>query len=278
MQELKPEEFLARQIAREPMNAVVTTGRKEQAASVALARRTAEKLGLPYEERRRRKEQEILQDTGADFLLVAKQGSLRLLTAQGEFFFHPSMGHIRVKNLRHQMPDNLCLALGARPGMRILDGTLGFGADAVVESYAVGEEGYVLGLEASPLVHEIVSYGLRHFPQENPTMIAAMRRVHTLCADACEFLRTQQDNSFDVVYFDPMFRHPLLESKNIAPLREVADHRALTPELIAQARRVARERVVMKEAAGSGEFSRLGFTELLHGKYSPVYYGIQRLS
>ena len=74
-----------------------------------------------------------------------------------------------------------------------------------------------------------------------------------------------------------MFRHPLLASENLNPLRYAADHRAATPELIAAARRVARHRVVMKETSKSGEFARLGFPEVVGGKYSPVHYGVLRV-
>ena len=39
------------------------------------------------------------------------------------------------------------------------------------------------------------------------------------CADYEDFLREQADDSFDAVYFDPMFRHPFTESAGIHPLR-----------------------------------------------------------
>ena len=81
----------------------------------------------------------------------------------------------------------------------------------------------------------------------------------------------------DVIYFDPMFRHPFAESKNIAPLRPVANKNPLTLETIAEARRVARQRVVLKESGKSREFARLGFTERAGGRYSKVKYGVMRL-
>ena len=80
-------------------------------------------------------------------------------------------------------------------------------------------------------------------------MHAALRRIKVVNADYLDFLKRQPDKSFDSIYFDPMFRYPLTDSKNINPLRSVADHRPLSEEAVAEARRVARHRVVMKENA-----------------------------
>ena len=83
--------------------------------------------------------------------------------------------------------------------------------------------------------------------------------------------------SYDAVYFDPMFRRPVHESEGMNALRVLADARALTAEVIAEARRVARRRVVMKERQGSREFARLGFTDLAGGKYSRIAYGVMEI-
>jgi len=53
-----------------------------------------------------------------------------------------------------------------------------------------------------------------------------------------------------------------------------ADSRETAAAAVEQAKRIARRRVVMKEANGSGEFQRLGFSQVLGGKYSSVAYGI----
>ena len=104
-----------------------------------------------------------------------------------------------------------------------------------------------------------------------------MRRVNTVCDDALHYLQQQADDSVDVVYFDPMFRHPFMDSTSLDPLRTVADKRALTPETVAEACRVARHRVVMKESSRSEEFARLGFIQTAGGKYSNVHYGVRNI-
>ena len=73
-----------------------------------------------------------------------------------------------------------------------------------------------------------------------------------------------------------MFRHPLMQSENMNPLRYAADHDPVSEEMMAEARRVARRRVVLKETSKSTEFARLGFPEIAGGRYSSVHYGVWR--
>lgn len=259
------------------INAIVTTERKVKEASRILAQQTAERLQLPFVPRGTVSIDGLREAHGVDFVLVAKQGQLMLETPEGEMFFHPNMAHLRVKNLRLGKPDHMVEAMGLRPGMSVLDCTLGFGADAIVASFVAGESGQVTGLEVSPLVCAVVGYGLAHFHRDNLVLQEAMHRIRVVQADDLSYLRAQPDNSVDIIYFDPMFRHPLTTSENLNPLRSVADHRPVSLETVAEARRVARRRIVLKENSRSCEFSRLGFPEIAGGRYSPVHYGIMKL-
>ena len=259
---------------RNAMAAIVTTGRTISPENIELAQAAADRLQIPYVARRTAGLPALKKKYGADFVLVAKQGLLMLETPGGELFFHPNMAHLRLKNLRGGDPDRMVDAMGLKPGMSVLDCTLGFGADAIVASYAVGPEGRVTGIESQPLIEAVVGWGLAHFNGDSPYILEAMRRVNTVCDDALHYLQQQADDSVDVVYFDPMFRHPFMDSTSLDPLRTVADKRALTPETVAEACRVARHRVVMKESSRSEEFARLGFTQTAGGKYSNVHYGV----
>lgn len=256
------------------MDAIVTTGHKVKDASVRLATETAARLGLPFIRRGSASLEELKNTYGAAFVLIAKKGGLRLDTPEGELFFHPNMAHLRVKNLRLGKPDHMVEAMGLRSGMQVLDCTLGLGADAIVASFAVGNTGRVTGLEASPLIAAVVGYGLGHFVAENYPIQEAMRNIQAIQTDYLEYLQVQPDKSVDIVYFDPMFRHPLRESVQLAPLRTSADHRPVSQEAIQEAKRVARRRVVLKENSRSMEFARLGFVNIVGGKYSHVHYGV----
>ncbi len=258
------------------MYAIVTTSRDPNAANQTLAEQTAQKLSIPYIPRGTLSLSELRERHNAPCILVAKSGTLMLETPDGELFFHPNMSHLRVKNLRKGQHDNMANAMGLATGMSVLDCTLGFGADAIVASFVTGEHGRVVGLEKSPLIAAVTSHGLATFDREGEAMTAAMRRIEALNTAAIDYLRAQPDDSFDVVYFDPMFRHPLMQSENMNPLRYAADHDPVSEEMMAEARRVARRRVVLKETSKSTEFARLGFPEIAGGRYSPVHYGVWR--
>lgn len=253
---------------------VATTGYKSRTKDVLLAKTAAERLGILYVRREHTSYEALRERYGAEFLLVAKKGGLRLETAGGELFFHPNMAHLRVKRLGLGQKDHMVEAMGLKPGMTVLDCTLGLGADAITASFVVGESGKVTALEKSPFIYEIVHYGLKHFLAGNYDLHGAMRRIKTIQADYEVFLQQLPDNSYDVVYFDPMFRHPLRASSHLAPLRMVAAPEAVSSAVIAEACRVARKRVVFKENSRSLEFSRLGFSQIAGGKYSHVHYGV----
>lgn len=259
------------------MTSIITTGRKWSAASEALAKKTAARLNIACIERENKSIEALQQEYLAHEVLVAKDGQLTLITAGGELFFHPNMAHLRIKNIRSGAGDRMVEAMDLQPGMSVLDCTLGFGADTIVASFVTGDTGKITGVESRPLIEAVVGYGLANFTGDSERIIKAMRRINTVCADALEFLKKQADNSYDIVYFDPMFRHPFLASKSLDPLRAVADKRALTLETIAEAKRVAKLKVVMKETSRSLEFERLGFSKVTGGKYSKVHYGIIEL-
>ena len=262
------------------LRAIVTTVRRGQRyteANRALAARTAKSLGILNVPRGNDSLEELRSTYGVDAVLVARQGLLTLVTAEGELFFHPGMAHLRIKNLLLGHGDHLVRALGLTEGLHVLDCTLGTGADAIVESFAVGESGCVTALESNALIAAVIADGLAHALGDNYEMHSAMRRIQVHHADALAFLRTAAEDSYDVVYFDPMFRRPLHESAGMNALRSLADLRALTEETIAEARRVARCRVVMKERRESAEFARLGFTEITGGRYSRIAYGVMEL-
>ena len=101
-----------------------------------------------------------------------------------------------------------------------------------------------------------------------------MDNITVINQDYLSFLKEQEDNSFDVIYFDPMFRHALIDSKSLNPLRQLADMRAVSHEALNEAKRVAKYRIVFKENSRSLEFSRLGFTKICGGKYAPIHYGV----
>ncbi|MBR4642573.1 MAG: class I SAM-dependent methyltransferase [Selenomonadaceae bacterium] len=252
---------------------IVTTTRKPDSAQENFAEEISLKLGGKFLRREDFSFDTLKKIHGVENILLVKKNSLSIVTEEGELFFHPNTAHLRIKNLRGGEGDRLIDALKISEGSKVLDCTLGLGSDAVVESFIVGSKGKVVALEINPLIFEVVSHGLKNFSEDSPHILEAMRRVEVVHADCKDFLKTCAENSFDVVYFDPMFRHPIKKSSGLNPIRPLADNRPLTEEIIRDACRVAKFRVVMKEHSGSAEFERLGFKILDGGKYSSVAFG-----
>lgn len=255
-------------------NFIVTTTRKPDAATENFAEKISLKLGGQFVRREDFSFDALKKIHGAENILLVKKNSLGVVTAEGELFFHPNTAHLRIKNLRGGDGDRLIDALKISAGSKVLDCTLGLGSDAIVESFIVGESGKVVALEVNPLIAEVVRNGLKNFSEDSPHILQAMRRVEVVNVDCENFLKTCAENSFDVVYFDPMFRRPIKKSSGLNPIRPLADARPLTEEIIREACRVAKFRVVMKEHSGSAEFARLGFKILDGGKYSSVAFGV----
>lgn len=255
-------------------NFIVTTTRKADFVQEIFAVEISLKLGGELVKREDFSFDTLKRIHDAENILLVKKNSLSIVTSDGELFFHPNTAHLRIKNLRGGAGDRLIDALKISSGSTVLDCTLGLGSDAIVESFVAGAAGKVVALEINPLIAEVVSCGLKNFSDDSPHILEAMRRVEVINADCAEFLKTCPNNSFDVVYFDPMFRRPIKKSSGLNSIRPLADNRPLTLENIREARRVAKYRVVMKEHSGSIEFERLGFKVLSGGKYSSVAFGV----
>lgn len=255
-------------------NFIVTTIREPNTATKSLAEEISLNLGANFVPRENFSLDKLKMLHRAENILLVKKNSLSIVTAEGELFFHPNTAHLRIKNLRGGQGDRLIDALKISEGSKILDCTLGLGSDAIVESFIAGESGKIIALESNPLIFQVVSHGLQNFSDDSSHILESMRRIEVFNADCLDFLKICQDNSFDAVYFDPMFRKPIKKSSGLNPIRPLADNRPISNEIIAQARRVAKFRVVMKEHSGSSEFSRLGFKILSGGKYSSIAFGV----
>lgn len=253
----------------------VTTSYHPTPAEFELAERLAKRLSCRLVQRRQSSLPRLQRTYGAQDILVATTQGLRYFpqgTAQ-PFFFHPSSAQVRFKRLLRGEPDALLETAGVAPGDRILDCTAGLGSESILLSYAAGPEGLVTALESEPLVALILEDGLSTYTSGVEALDAAMRRVRVVQTDHMEYLRQEPDDSFDVVYFDPMFRQTIDETSAIAPLKGIANHRPLSPEAVKEALRVARRRVILKEHRESGEFDRLGFRMLLR-PHTKIAYGV----
>jgi 16S rRNA (guanine1516-N2)-methyltransferase len=290
----------------------VTFGKNCRGQVITEAKSWAAALQVPFVPRLDSMSLEtMLTEYRVEGLLIATSRGPRIFTSSGTFFFHPGMGELRWKNLfgsakaRQTMPDvtvtsktldgqvpvtdggnikagpvltyamvpdHFAVATQLQPGQRYLDCTLGLGADALIASHLVGDRGRVVGLEASLLLHFVVSRGLKNYQSRYPELNRDLHRLETYRTEALPFLQQQPADSFDVIYFDPMFRFPVQQSSGMQPLRPLAFEQPLSVATVQEALRVA-PRVVIKER-GEKILRDLGCREFIGGRYSRVKFGI----
>ncbi|OXM16479.1 class I SAM-dependent methyltransferase [Paenibacillus herberti] len=255
---------------------IVTTTDYPSELMLEMAARLAKELNARLTPRRRRTLGQLAEQAGDRELLVVTSTQLRYYGGPQEppFYFHPSMAYVRVKRLRKGEADPLVSLSGCQPGDQVLDCTAGLAGDSFVFSYATGPEGGVTALESEPVLHAIVREGLQQYESELEDANAALRRITPVLADHADFLKGLPDKSYDIVYFDPMFRDPVHESSSIGPLRGLANPDPLHPGIVREAVRVARRTVIIKETNNSPEFDRLGFVRCPVKKTSAVGYGV----
>lgn len=256
------------------MKTIITTSHKPDEQSLLLAENAALSLKAQVVPRNRLSLERLRKEYTADIILIIANNEIKIHTPAGEYFFHPSMSVPRLKALRQVNNDHMVEAMSLNPGDRVLDCTLGLGADAIVAAFAVGQTGSVVGIEYSPELAYVVQQGLQNYRTESAVLREAMARIRVFCGDCYNYLLTQPDNSFDIVYFDPMFRYPREKSSSMHPVRGIVNSKPLDIRMVNEAVRVASKRVVMKENSFSGEFYRLGFPRVVGGRYSSVAFGV----
>ena len=255
--------------------AVMLSRNARGSGAVQTAKDMAARLGADYLDRPHNQVlEEFMAAQALAAVIVLEKDGPRIHSEYGTFAYHPGMAEIRVQQLLRGAPDHLVQALDLRSGARVLDCTLGLASDAAVAACVVGPTGRVVGLEASLLLHFAVQYGLAHYECKTPLLTAALRRVEAVHAVAGEYLAACAADSFDVVYFDPMFRHPVQGSKAMEALRPLALEEPLDRTTVELALKVA-PRVVIKERS-EYLLREYGCQEYVGGKYSRIKFGIIR--
>ncbi|GGE59142.1 class I SAM-dependent methyltransferase [Priestia taiwanensis] len=256
---------------------LITTAGRTNKEMIAYAKGIAEVLQCDYFVRKDLSITAIQQQTNEDVLVVGKN-RLEIHTVHGEeaFFFHPNSAMFRVKRLQRGEHDPFMDAAKLQSGMRVLDCTLGMGSDSIVASHIVGESGRVIGIEGNTYSAYLVQKGLQEWQSGNEEVDAAMRRVQVRNSEYLSFLHSCEENSFDVVYFDPMFEENIQESDGIKGLKHLALYTDITEEVMGEAKRVAKQRIVLKDHYKSERFTRFGF-DVYKRKTAKFHFGVLEL-
>ena len=257
------------------MLVVVTTPLRPSPTEEREAREAAARHALPYAPRGHASLPAALAAAGAEGALVLSSRDAILTAGGASQRWSAGMGLIRMKRTLARLEgrpvsptdrDPFLEAAGIRPGDSVLDATLGLGADALVAAAACGPAGRVVALEGSPVLAAWVAEGLRRLDAE------PARRIEVRAGDHLVALAALPARSFDLVVFDPMFRHARAQPGGFDLVRTLADARPLRPEAVAEARRVARRAVVVKDGAPGWDLARLGLTPLPSARGAHRYY------
>ncbi|MCD6550846.1 class I SAM-dependent methyltransferase [Thermotoga sp.] len=246
---------------------VVTTSHKPSKDQVIQARELAEKLGTDYIPRRRLKEIEV------DFYYVVEKSRLSIKWPGGEFFFHPSAAILRMRNIRNGQRDYLIETLQPEGNEVVLDTTFGLGSEAILMA-AFLPKGKVIGLEGSVHIYTVVKYGMKHFETDIKWLKEALKRIELYHTDFKRYVKEQPDNSFDVVYCDPMFENPVYASSAMNPLRPFAVYGTVNEDDVKEMLRIARKKVILKSHIKDSLFKRISMDELKGSRKSGVMYGV----
>jgi 16S rRNA G966 N2-methylase RsmD len=257
------------------MKFVITTTQSVNNISDDMARFINE-TGLLYVPRHKGSLNKIAADHNARGVVVWESEGPVLYIDNEKLFFHPSMAKCRIAAYRKQLQADIMVnACQLAPGDSFLDCTLGMGADAIVAAY-FSESGKITGLESQPVVAAVIGWGMKMYQGNMPWLNQAINRIEVIKSNHKDYLSQQADQSYDVVYFDPMFQRPLLKSQPISPLRKLANHDPLDMQTIHDACRVAKKCVVLKTLGGE-EMVKFGFQAVKGSKHNPITYGIIRL-
>lgn len=256
------------------MNVYVTTSLKASPALEEEARTWARQIRAPFIERGKETTGRLLEQYGPEGILVYTATGPEIVTPQGKHRFHLSMAELRIQHLRQGRPDHLLEAVGAAGPVRVLDCTCGFGADSLVLSFGLPAGSVVDALESSPFLAAVTGWGFRHFVHDCDDVTAALRRITLHHVNYADYLSAPDAPSYDILYFDPMFSHPVEQSPQFQPVRPLMDHSMLQDAYIAEALQKARRKVIVKGRS----FRRLGeahpgFT-VQGGKYSRIGYAV----
>ncbi|KAA0550139.1 hypothetical protein FZW96_02000 [Bacillus sp. BGMRC 2118] len=255
---------------------IVTTSSRANAVILQKAKEIAAEIGGSFQLRGRDSIQDLQQKYTSEVLVVGKTRTELFLPGNNDpIFFHPNSAMFRIKRLIAGGNDPLIDACGLSEGMSFLDCTLGLASDAIVASYAVGTSGVIKGIEGNQTTAYLVSAGLKTWDSGIPQMNVAMGNIEVIWGKSFEYLSNCEDQTFDVIYFDPMFEETI-DSSGIKGIKQLALYDDVTVAMMKEAKRIAKKRIVLKDHWRSTRFEKLGLTPIVR-KSSNFHYGVLHL-
>ena len=256
------------------MITAVTTIRNSTAPIIEEAKARAQALGFPYFQREDTLEEMAARYHVDGFLIYGKQ--LPYYWNGGEEYrFHMGTAVLRTSQMEKGNQDRLCRLLPTNDFCSVLDCTFGQAGDSSTMSWYLLGRGQVTALEKSPILYEIGRAGIQGYVDKEEKLTQAVRHISLWHQDYQIFLQQAAPKSFDVIYFDPMFHHPVKREVNdMEGFRRAASYDGLAEEVLRLAMKVARKKIIVKERPFSPLFRNGLFTEVHGKKGQTTAYGV----
>lgn len=249
-------------------NIIVTTSVKTTLELNDNAQKLADELNLKYIKRNKSTIKQLLATVSG--VIVVYKNKLSYFENNSEFFFHLDTTALKIKN-----SDNEPLVeIIGKEKQSVLDCTMGLAGDSILLSY-YGHN--VTSIEKNEIIHLITSNGLKNYISPNEEINNAMRKIITHNYDCIDYLKRTSDNTFDIIYFDPMFSHDIAESTNLSGLAHLADNHFPYEEFIKEAYRVGRGKIIIKAHFRDSIFEKHNFTRIVR-KNTKFHFGFLEIN
>lgn len=246
---------------------IITTPLKYDAALRDETIELGKKYNIEFVERYKQSVKQ-LRSRSNDILIIGKE-KVQYISEEGTFTYHPNFAQVRLRRLLKGEDDPFLEATNLRKNDKILDCTMGLASDSLIAAHVTDS---VTSLESVRSIYLTVSIGLIKYRYTLQQLEKASKRLTTYNVDAYSYLKEQPENSYDVVYFDPMYDEAV-QSEGIDSLKQHANYANLTEEVFEEAKRVASKRVVLKAHYNSPLFKQFGFMQCIR-KSTVSHYGV----
>ncbi len=113
------------------------------------------------------------------------------------------MSELKIKSIKQGNKEAIIEAIQLEEGNSILYCTLGLAGDSLIFSTIVGNSGVVIGTEVNKYIAYLSKSGLENYSEDS--IEKNVKNITVINESYENYLLKQSDNTFDVVYFDPMF-------------------------------------------------------------------------
>ena len=244
-------------------NIIVTTSVKTTKQLDSSAKLLADKLTLQYIPRNKKTIKQLLSI--ATGVLVVYKNKLSYYENDSELFFHLDTTALKIKNSDNEP----LLEIINDKKQDVLDCTMGLAGDSILLSYYNHN---VTSIEKNKIIYLITNTGLKEYISKNEKINNAMRKITTYNCDCLDFLKNSSENSYDIIYVDPMFSHNITESNNLDGITTLADTSFPFDGFIKEAYRVGRKKIIIKAHFKDDIFEKYNFTRIIR-KNTKFHYG-----